>query len=85
MFTKLLEQRQLREILLVLSYNGYNFSSLGVSTQTNFGTYSWGKITTTARTSEQEFGAYNRNGVGGISTSPYVRRYLPLKIQNYIV
>ena len=69
----------------VLSYNGYNFSSLGVSTQTNFGTYSWGKITTTARTSEQEFGAYNRNGVGGISTSPYVRRYLPLKIQNYIV
>jgi hypothetical protein len=69
----------------VISYNGYNFSALGVSTQTNFGLYSWGKITTSARTSDQEFGAYNQNGTGGISTSPYVRRYLPLKIQNYIV
>jgi len=69
----------------VLSYNGYNFNLLGVSTQTDFGSYSWGKITTTARTSSEQFSAYTQNGTGGISTSSYVRRYSPLKTQNYIV
>ena len=67
----------------VLSYNGYDFSSLGVNT--HFGNYSFGKITTTARTSTSAFNFYNQNGLAGISTSALVRRYVPLKIQDYNV
>jgi len=69
----------------LLSYNGYDFSVLGVSTQSNFGYYSFGKIMTNARTSTSEFPFYNQNGLAGISTSSYVRRFVPLKIQDYIV
>ena len=67
----------------ILSYNGYDFSSLGINTY--FGNYSFGKITTTARTSTSTFNFYNEDGLSGISTSALVRRFVPLKIQDYNV
>jgi len=67
----------------VLSYNGYDFTDVGVNTY--FGDYSFGKINTTARTSSSDFNFYNENGVTGISTSATVRRFVPLKISNYDV
>ena len=67
----------------VLSYNGYDFSAVGVNTY--FGNYSFGKIQTTGRTSTSAFNFYNSNGVTGIQTSAVVRRTIPLKISNYDV
>jgi len=67
----------------VLSYNGYDFTDVGVNTY--FGDYSFGKINTTARTSSSDFNFYNENGVTGISTSATIRRFVPLKISNYDV
>ena len=51
----------------------------------NLGTYSWGKIETTNRTSGREFNFYNEDGVTGIETSAFVRRVLPLENKNYLV
>ena len=65
----------------VLSYNGYDFSSLGVNT--HFGNYSFGKIETAGRTSTSPFNSYLDNGLTGLSTSAQLRRTLPLKISNY--
>ena len=67
----------------VLSYNGYDYGNIGVNTY--FGNYSYGKITVDARTATSAFNAYTENGVNGISTGAYVRRTLPLKIENYNV
>ena len=67
----------------VLSYNGYDFSAVGVNTY--FGNYSFGKIQTTGRTSTSAFNFYNSNGVTGIQTSAIVRRTIPLRITNYDV
>ena len=49
-----------------------------------YGVYSWGRIDCDARTATQEFPFYNQNGVTGISTSAYVRRYVPLKYRDYL-
>ena len=65
----------------VLSYNGYDFSAVGVNTY--FGNYSFGKIQTTGRTSASIFNSYISNGVTGIETSAIIRRTLPLRISNY--
>ena len=67
----------------VLSYNGYDFSTVGVNTF--FGNYSFGRIETTARTSTSAFNFYNQDGVSGITTSALVRRFVPLKITDYDV
>ena len=67
----------------VLSYNGYDFSAVGVNT--HFGDYSFGRIETTGRTSTSTFNFYNQDGVSGITTSALVRRFIPLKIKNYNV
>jgi len=67
----------------VLSYNGYDFSAVGVNTF--FGNYSFGRIETTARTSTSAFNFYNQDGVSGITTSALVRRFIPLKITDYNV
>ena len=48
-----------------------------------YGLFSWGRIDCDARTSTEEFPFYNQNGVTGISTSAYVRRYSPLKNKDY--
>ena len=63
------------------SGSGY---SGGITTSNYFGNFSWGKIELTARTEENEFNFYGNSGVGGISTSAYVIRTVPLKYLNYI-
>jgi len=65
----------------VLSYNGYDFNTLGVNTY--FGNYSYGKIETDARTATSSFNSYLDNGITGLSTSSQVIRRLPLKISDY--
>ena len=62
------------------SGSGY---SGGIATSNYFGNFSWGKIQLTARTEENEFNFYGNAGVGGISTSAYVIRTVPLKYLNY--
>jgi hypothetical protein len=63
------------------SGSGY---SGGITTSNYFGNFSWGKIELTARTEENEFNFYGNSGIGGISTSAYVIRTVPLKYLNYI-
>lgn len=63
------------------SGSGY---SGGITTSNYFGNFSWGKIQLTARTEENEFNFYGNVGVGGISTSAYVIRTVPLKFLSYI-
>jgi len=60
------------------SYNG--LTGLGFSGF--YGEYSWGRITNLIRTDPNSFSVYN-NGISGLSTSPVVQRYNPLKYQNY--
>jgi hypothetical protein len=62
----------------VANYNG--LTGLGFS---NFyGEYSWGRITNITRSNPKSFTIYN-TGLSGISTSPIVQRYNPLKYRNY--
>jgi len=61
------------------SYNG--LSGFGFSGF--YGEYSWGRISGLSRRTPQTFDIYN-NGILGISTSPTVQRYNPLKYQNYL-
>tara|TARA_R110000868_G_scaffold43748_3_gene146839 strand:- start:34883 stop:38140 length:3258 start_codon:yes stop_codon:yes gene_type:complete len=63
----------------ISSYNG--LSGLGFSGF--YGEYSWGRISGLSRKNPQTFDIYN-NGILGISTSPTVQRYNPLKYQNYL-
>jgi hypothetical protein len=67
-----------RVVVSVASTNeitGFGYSSF-------YGEYSWGRITGGVRNNPKSFTAYN-NGLVGISTSPVVQRYNPLKYQNY--
>lgn len=60
------------------NYNG--LSGLGYS---NFyGQYSWGRLHNLSRNSAKSFTNYN-NGLLGVSTSPIVQRFNPLKYQDY--
>jgi hypothetical protein len=61
------------------SYNG--LTGLGFSGF--YGEYSWGRISGLSRRNPQTFNIYN-NGILGISTSPTIQRYNPLKYQNYL-
>ena len=63
----------------VKNYNGlsgFGFSSF-------YGEYSWGRIHDFARIDPKQFTSYN-NGLVGVSTSPIVQRYNPLKYRNYV-
>lgn len=62
----------------VQDYNG--LSGLGYSSF--FGQYSWGRIHNLNRSNPQTFGYYN-NGIIGVSTSPKVQRFNPLRYLNY--
>jgi len=67
-----------RVVVSVASTNGisgFGFSSF-------YGEYSWGRISGGTRLNPKAFTAYN-NGLAGISTSPIVQRYNPLKYRNY--
>jgi hypothetical protein len=63
----------------VKDYNG--LSGLGYSSF--YGEYSWGRIHGLSRNEAKEFTSYN-NGLLGVSTSPTVQRYNPLKYRNYV-
>jgi hypothetical protein len=66
---------------VTVSVQGYN-GLTGIGYSNFFGQYSWGKISIPSRLNPKSFTAYN-NGLVGISTSPIVRRYNPLKYINY--
>jgi hypothetical protein len=72
---------------VTVSLNSYNgLTGLGFSSF--YGEYSWGRISglTTSgitRKNPKSFNIYN-NGILGVTTSPIVQRYNPLKYQNYI-
>jgi hypothetical protein len=61
------------------SYNGLT----GIGFSGFYGEYSWGRISQLGRKNPQSFSIYN-NGILGVSTSPIVQRYNPLKYQNYL-
>ena len=61
------------------SYNGLT----GIGFSGFYGEYSWGLISVPTRINPKSFDIYN-NGILGISTSPIVKRYNPLKYQNYL-
>lgn len=61
------------------SYNGLT----GIGFSGFYGEYSWGRISGLSRKNPQSFVTYN-NGILGVSTSPVVQRYNPLKYQNYL-
>ncbi len=63
----------------VQNYNGLT----GTGYSSFFGEYSWGRISAPIRTDAKSFEFYN-NGLLGVSTSPIVERYNPLKYLNYI-
>jgi hypothetical protein len=56
---------------------------LGATPVNYFGNFSWGKIVLSGRSKENKYNVYERNGVGGISTSGIVKRTLPLRFENY--
>ena len=62
----------------VEDYNGL----IGIGYSSFFGEYSWGRISTPTRINARSFNAYN-NGILGVSTSPIVERYNPLRYLNY--
>jgi len=55
----------------------------GISSASNMGRFSWGKIEFEGRTAPQEFDFYGNNGIIGISTSGLVSRFNPLKFRDY--
>jgi hypothetical protein len=60
--------------------------SFGSSTSSfYFGSFSWGKINLSYRSSENQYNAYTNNGISGISSSALIFRSSPLKYKNYII
>lgn len=59
-----------------------NNNVTGIGYTRIYGTYSWGRITISARKTTNEFAVY-QNGLSGISTSPIVKRINPLKSKSY--
>ena len=55
----------------------------GISSASNMGRFSWGKIQFEGRTSPQEFSFYGNNGIIGISSSGLLSRFEPLKYRDY--
>ena len=60
-----------------------SFSGVGIQTGNYFGSYSWGKISLPSRSESNTYEAYTLGGVGGITTSPVVRRSRSLKHKAY--
>jgi len=60
-----------------------SFSGVGIQTGNYFGSYSWGKINLPSRSESNTYDAYTLGGVGGITTSPVVRRSRSLKHKAY--
>ena len=62
----------------VENYNGLT----GTGYSSFFAEYSWGRISASTRLESKTFTSYN-NALSGVSTSPIVLRYNPLKYLNY--
>jgi len=60
-----------------------NNTLTGSGNTTFFGEYSWGRILLGDRIDAQAFNSYTLNGISGLSTSASVKRFVPLKYQNY--
>ena len=58
-----------------------NLNSVGFTSSSFFGNYSWGKIETAGTLNS--YNIYNNSGIGGITTSVSVNRTSPLKYINY--
>lgn len=54
----------------------------GIGNTQIYGTYSWGRIVTPINGTVNSY-AVNKNGLAGISTSPILKRFNPLKLKNY--
>ena len=63
--------------------NTFDVLSGGISSDRNFGNFSWGKIELTTPLKKNSFNFYGDNGYSGISTSAIVTRSNPLKFKNY--
>ena len=68
---------------VIVSVSNYN-SLTGTGYSSYFGEFSWGKIVLGDRSIPQEFNAYTRNGIIGLTTSSVVTRINPLKYLNYL-
>ena len=66
---------------LEFSSSTTNLNSVGFTTSSFFGNYSWGKIETAGTLNS--YNIYNNAGIGGITTSVNVNRTSPLKYINY--
>ena len=64
---------------------GYDFTTnSGMTTLGEyFGDYSWGKVIIESRTVSTAYTGNTSSGVGGLSTSPQIIRFAPLKYTNY--
>jgi hypothetical protein len=65
-------------VVSIQDFNGLT----GVGYSNYFGEYSWGRISIPTRKKPKSFNSYS-NGLIGISSSPIVERYNPLKYLNY--
>ena len=66
---------------LEFSSSTTNLNSVGFTTSSFFGNYSWGKRETAGTLNS--YNIYNNAGIGGITTSVNVNRTSPLKYINY--
>jgi len=66
---------------VTVSVSDYNNLS-GIGYSEFYGEYSWGKIVANSRPNPKSFDHYN-NGLVGVSSSPMIERYNPLKYLNY--
>ena len=55
----------------------------GISSASNMGRFSWGKIQLSSRSKVTSYSAFTLGGVGGITTSTFVQRSKALKFKNY--
>ena len=63
--------------------SSFGVLSGGISSDRNFGNFSWGKIELTTPLKKNSFNFYGSDGYAGISTSAVVTRSNPLKFKNY--
>ena len=68
---------------VIVSVSNYN-SLTGIGDSSNFGEYSWGRVSFKYVTNTNEFNAYPKNGISGLSTSSVIKRTNPLKYTEYL-
>jgi hypothetical protein len=66
---------------VVVSIQDYN-SFIPISSSDLFGEYSWGKITLSNRSKNNNYNSYTLNGISGLTTSTILKRTNPLKFSH---